>query len=684
MSLRTRLLLLSLLTLILPWAGCRYAQQMEATMREGQEEALLTTARSIARVVSTETELLYRDLSFSTEFDSQAGDLFAAELMSPPLLDGFADEWPQPARDLPAGAFGPEIPRVGLYRHALYAFLSTNRERIVYENPASANPGNSDRVVVLTGDTQDGEQAWCLSAVAPGPVIARRCSVGSPWTAVSEPEQDISGIWRATSQGFDVELRLPLRLIGTRFAVFAIDPHGLSTHKVASGRLHMASEALRSKLEVYAPEGLRISVVDAHGWLLAQAGKVFRGSSDPAPLGSEADSLYRIVLGRTEERSLAYGLPYGMWGRPVDSARAGKEDTAWFEPANGEPSTVRAAVPIMSQGNPIGALMVEQAGDRLLLRRDAALTQLLNFTLMATVIAVVSTLAFAGWLLRRIRRLSRATATALTPEGRIQIRIPDTDADHELGDLARSFAALLGRLKDYTDYLQTLGAKLSHELRTPLTIVSSSLENLSLEKLPAEARPYVERARGGSARLHALLTAMTEATRVEQSIEHAERTDFDLAALVRTAGQSYQQSFANHRIELALGQQVCSFYGAPEIIAQMLDKLMDNAIDFCPPGKSIEIRLAVDPRFVELSVANEGPVLAPGLESTLFDSLVSGRTSSGDRPHLGLGLYIVRLIADFHGGQATARNLPNSAGVIFTIRLPQQASDARHIRDKQH
>jgi dedicated sortase system histidine kinase len=683
MSLRTRLLLLSLLTLILPWAGCRYARQMEDTLREGQEEALLTTARSLARVVSTETELLYRDPALSTEFDPKAGDMFASELTSPPLLDGFADEWPQPARELPAGAFGPDVPRIGLYRQALYIFLNVKRARVTYENPTSATASSSDHVVVLTKNADGVEAAWCVSAVAPGPVIARRCTVGAPWTALGL-EQDIGGVWRASSQGYDIELRLPLRLVGTHLAVFAIDPQGTSAHAVASGRLHMASESLRGKLQVYAPDGLRISVVDAHGWLLAQAGKVFRNNSDPAPLGSDADSLYRIALGRAEEPSLAYGLPYGMWGRPVDAARAGKEDTAWFEPANGEPSTVRAAVPIMLDSKPIGALMVEEAGDRLLMLRDAALTQLFNFTLMATIIAVAGTLAFAAWLLRRIRRLSRAAATALTPEGRIEVRMPDTDARHELGDLARSFAALLGRLKEYTDYLQTLGAKLSHELRTPLTIVSSSLENLNVEQLPAEARLYIERARTGNARLHAILTAMTEATRVEQSIEHAERTQFDLAALVRAAGQAYQQSFAEHRIELSVEDHVCWLLGAPELIAQMLDKLMDNAADFCPSGKRIQIELVSDSTSFELRVANEGPALAPDLENTLFGSLVSGRKGASERPHLGLGLYIVRLIADFHGGQATARNLPDQSGVIFSIRLPRQLSDARHIHDKHH
>src|ERR1044072_5447826 len=101
MSLRTKLLLLSLLTLILPWAGWQYAQQMETTLRRGQEDALLTTAEVLSRVVASEPELLYRVGDLRRTFDPSRGDLFAPLLVARPLLDGFADEWPQPARPVP-------------------------------------------------------------------------------------------------------------------------------------------------------------------------------------------------------------------------------------------------------------------------------------------------------------------------------------------------------------------------------------------------------------------------------------------------------------------------------------------------------------------------------------------------------------------------------------------------------
>ena len=73
MSLRAKLLLLSLLTLILPWAGWQYAEQMESSLRQGQEQALLTTAEVLSRVVASQPEELYRVPEFRRQFDVTQG-----------------------------------------------------------------------------------------------------------------------------------------------------------------------------------------------------------------------------------------------------------------------------------------------------------------------------------------------------------------------------------------------------------------------------------------------------------------------------------------------------------------------------------------------------------------------------------------------------------------------------------
>jgi two-component system sensor histidine kinase ChvG len=109
--------------------------------------------------------------------------------------------------------------------------------------------------------------------------------------------------------------------------------------------------------------------------------------------------------------------------------------------------------------------------------------------------------------------------------------------------------------------------------------------------------------------------------------------------------------------------------GAPDLIVQLLDKLIDNAVDFSAEGATIRVDLREEVDAILLVVANPGPPLPPEASTRLFESLWQSRAESGDRPHFGLGLYIVRLIAEFHGGKATAANLPDNSGAEFTVRL---------------
>jgi signal transduction histidine kinase len=111
--------------------------------------------------------------------------------------------------------------------------------------------------------------------------------------------------------------------------------------------------------------------------------------------------------------------------------------------------------------------------------------------------------------------------------------------------------------------------------------------------------------------------------------------------------------------------------GAPDLIAQMLDKLVANAHEFALPGTSIAIRLLRAGERARLTVENEGPPLPQGLHERLFDSMVSVRPGTGGNvPHLGLGLYIVRLIAEFHGCTAHAEDRADGKGVAVTVEVP--------------
>jgi signal transduction histidine kinase len=279
--------------------------------------------------------------------------------------------------------------------------------------------------------------------------------------------------------------------------------------------------------------------------------------------------------------------------------------------------------------------------------------------------------AYAGVLSLRIRRLRDAAGRALRPDGRLDPRLPHLAARDDLGDLSRGFARLLGEVGAYNDYLRTLASKLSHELSTPLAIVRSSLDNLDQEQLSPGARTYAQRAREGAERLSGILRSMAEASRMERIVAGAEGEDFDLADLVRSCAEAYRDLVAPRRIALDVPAGRIGLHGAPELIAQALDKLVDNARSFTPDDGWIRIRLRALDAGAELAVANNGPPLPDRMQERLFESLVSVREGAqrGEPPHLGLGLFVVRLVAELHQGQASAVNLPDGAGVEFRLRL---------------
>jgi signal transduction histidine kinase len=203
-----------------------------------------------------------------------------------------------------------------------------------------------------------------------------------------------------------------------------------------------------------------------------------------------------------------------------------------------------------------------------------------------------------------------------------------------------------------------------------MTIVRSSLDNLESESLTENQRPYLRRAREGVQRLQSILSALGAAARVEESIKQAERVNFELGSLLNSAVAGYQDSFRRVQIELETPPDDCPLRGGPELIVQLLDKLIENAVDFCPPGGRIGVRLTRSVGHYVLEVANDGPPIPEAMLGRLFESLFEQRTGHDDKPHFGLGLYIVRLIAEFHGGTVAADNRREASGARFTVRLP--------------
>ena len=164
---------------------------------------------------------------------------------------------------------------------------------------------------------------------------------------------------------------------------------------------------------------------------------------------------------------------------------------------------------------------------------------------------------------------------------------------------------------------------------------------------------------------------MSEASRLEQTLHREESRDFGLSEVVAGCVEGYRVIYPQKVFALELPQGgAVSIRGVPELIAQMLDKLVSNAVDFSIGDDPIRIQLTIVRGYALLSVANRGVHLPAQMGERLFESMVSIRTQRGNEPHLGIGLYIVRLITEFHGGLVEANDLEDPPGAQFTVHLP--------------
>jgi len=677
-SIRLQLLIVALTTLVLPWAGCQYARELETALRDSQEKSLLASAGTIANALSAQPQRVFRDPDDTRAFAANQGDLYVYPLSSQPLLDGYRDDWGVAADPtaLPTTAgYGARV-QAGSTERYLYLYVEVDDSHFDPE-PGNVHPERDrfDRID-LTLQRPDGTQEFYFFGTnAQGLIAAQSIVNGDDGQDRAIEEPRIQAFWLQTSAGYHVEARIPLSLVGSRLWIEVLDGQGGGKAGVDAvqvpegGRLFFAMPGLDELLGTFIRDGTRATVIDANALKLGASGNV--STSKPGETGEATESWYRHLMSvDTSSLPPHTSAPGRLDGESVRAALAGRPYAQWVRNTANQELLLTAAAPILIDGQTRGAVFLEQAGDQLLALRDRAVTHLFNLTLLATAAAVIVMFGFATWITLRIERLRVAADSAVGSDGKIRLDMPESAGADEIGALSRGFERLLARLNEHTQYLRTLGGKLSHELRTPLTIVRSSLDNLESEGLREDQRQYVTRAREGTQRLQSILSALGAAARVEESIKQAERVNFDLRDLLSSAIAAYRDGFPQAHIELETPADPCAMRGAPDLLVQLLDKLIENAVDFCPSTGTITVHLERAQSNYVLQVQNDGPPIPQALLGRLFESLFEQRQGRDDRPHFGLGLYIVRLVAEFHGGTAFAANREDGSGAVFTVTLP--------------
>ncbi|SDV99733.1 ATP-binding protein [Marinobacter mobilis] len=654
MSLKRQLLIASLLTLLIPWLGLQFVLELDDALRQ---QALQQMQSQAQRTASTAAAVLYNDMPPGPDTPT----LYAPLLKRPLNLDGYGDDWPgyddDIASERPASSGEAAQWQLAVYGEQLYLLLRVAKPDPVYFD--LGRPQQPSERLRLVWQERGERHERLIRTPAPGPVVG--------WIDDPRPQPDyrIRGVWQAHGSGYQVELQLPLTDGGFGFTVERPDHQG-SSHTVAGtavAQLVTRSRPLEQALSGHLSPGQHLVVLDPSGWVIARNDSPAEDTTPDFNSLSPLDIAERISLNglRTlirlyQPKPLYYPLQADQQRQPL------RPDSPLIRTESGLALMISEALP---DGR---TLILTQSLDQLLTLSGSALGTVIARSTLLVITLMLVLLGYSSWLSWRITRLQRAVNASVDSDGRIVAAMPESRAGDELGELSRQFRQMIDKLQGYTQYLESFSRRLSHELKTPVAIVKSSLENLSRTDTSTDQQAYLERVGHATDRLSQILQGMSEAARLEQSFDHAEHEDFELAEVAAQATAAYQSLDPGHKIRYQGPASGCPMHGSPELLVQMLDKLVDNARDFTPANGLIEVRLGAQDGHYELSVFNEGSALPEHLASEIFSPFVSLRTGQAEG-HLGQGLLIVRLIAEHHRGQAQARNADN--GVAFTIRLPR-------------
>ena len=304
----------------------------------------------------------------------------------------------------------------------------------------------------------------------------------------------------------------------------------------------------------------------------------------------------------------------------------------------------------------------------------------------ALAIAVIAGLALtfllaiplAATLVRRLHRLRQAALELAIDGVGGGTEIPVDRARDEVGDLARSFATMQRRLRQQEEARRRFVATASHELRTPLASLDGMLELLADDLSDPspdleDANDLLERARAQSRRLGRLAADLLDLSRLDADVS-LRSEPVELAELGRAVLAEFELASRDRDVELTLRETGPLWALAdPGSVARILRILVDNALRVAPHGSAVQVALSDSPA-PTLTVADQGPGVAPEERALIFQRFKRGRETGGEAG-FGLGLAIGRELALRMGGSLELLDRP-APGATFRLTLPSAPARA--------
>lgn len=345
----------------------------------------------------------------------------------------------------------------------------------------------------------------------------------------------------------------------------------------------------------------------------------------------------------------------------IDAARNGSSETGEIK------GLLFASQPLGPVGGNRGAVLVARS-DEVVDQRVRRFWLLLGFLaagVLGVSLAVSSRLG--RWVVDPLRRLEGQAARLGT--GALDARADPTAGPPEVMALASTFNDMAARLDELVTSQRRFVADASHQLRGPLTALRLRLENLDADDAAGVARTR-DASLGETARLTRLVDGLLSLARAEG--RRPERLPVDVGAVIADRWEAWAPLAAEQEVDLRIadgGTRPVTALVVPGHLEQILDNLVDNALDASHPGGSVELEVVEDRSGIAVHVIDHGRGMSDEERARAFDPFWQGpvRSSNGGT---GLGLAIAGQLARTSRGSISLER-PEGDGIDAVVRFPR-------------
>ena len=308
------------------------------------------------------------------------------------------------------------------------------------------------------------------------------------------------------------------------------------------------------------------------------------------------------------------------------------------------------------------------------------MTQEVAFTVLAAELLLIGLAVLVVWISMRraIAPISEAARDLEKRTHHTQELLDDSQVPQEIRPLTAALNDLLTRLQQALTLQRQFVADAAHQLRTPLTALKLHLENAQSTNKTSEVAAMLDQIQLASDRATRLAQQLLTLAESEEQLLRGDRSPINLRSLLNETGQLWQPQAERKSISMALSfdpeDQEITMLGHPDLLIQVMNNLIDNALRYCPVGSKLHLHVLQSEHGIQISVEDNGPGIAASERPLVIRRFYRGDQSPNAQPEQaagsGLGLAIAFEIMTRLGGRFEITDPASGRGTRIELMLP--------------